>query len=148
MKRPPGMPVQPGMNLRCPVCRGVVENNMHVAIFGELPGNGIEEVDEFLGPVAVHALPDHCCIASINVKSLHWVFSSVLIKPNMWISCIRPSNEITPTSMVDPCNRQKNLKLSISPRSQESHPDCHKPPSTPCACPRSGSFSVFSSDHA
>ena len=56
MKRPPGMLVQPRVNLLGTVRRGVVENDMHIEIFGDLPGNGACEVDELLAPVAVLAL--------------------------------------------------------------------------------------------
>ena len=57
MKRPPGMLVQPRVNLLGTVRRGVVENDMHIETFGDLPGNGACEVDELLAPVAVLALP-------------------------------------------------------------------------------------------
>ena len=48
MKRPPGMPASPGVNLLGFVRRGVVEKDMHVAVYRELPGEGVEEVNELL----------------------------------------------------------------------------------------------------
>ena len=34
------------------VRRGVIENEMHIAIYRELLSNGVEEVDDLLAPVA------------------------------------------------------------------------------------------------
>ena len=48
------------------VRRMVVKNDMHVAVPGRLTLDGVEEGDEFLVPVALHVLPDHRALETIQ----------------------------------------------------------------------------------
>ena len=66
MKRLPGMPGQPGLNRLGLVCRGGVENDMDIAVFGKLFGIRVEEVDELLVPMTVPVLPNHRTVKHVQ----------------------------------------------------------------------------------
>ena len=52
------------------VRRMLVKNDMHVAVGGKLTLDGVEEGDEFQVPVALHVLPDHRALESIQGREL------------------------------------------------------------------------------
>ena len=66
MKRPPGMPGQPGLNRLGFVYRGGVENDMDIAVFGKPFGNRVEEVDELLVPMTKPVLPNHRTVKNVQ----------------------------------------------------------------------------------
>jgi hypothetical protein len=59
VERPSRMPLQPSLHLGMLMCGVVVDDGFDRLVGGHLAINGVEEADELLMPVPLHAAPDH-----------------------------------------------------------------------------------------